>query len=450
MKDLLKKKPSIAELSGISKSRLDCFATQLRAFLVGSTLGGHHESSAGASTRIANFSALCNDISDNSHCSYSSKFTRSRHSGGPSVKGNTLQGSLSPRSSSFKEGPPKNLSSLRIAAREKIKRRGDSHQSAAENLCNESTNNLDRVSNHSDDENPPEVTKNISFSPSFLGSLGKLPVPSSLGPGVQVPPLVSPLFSPYYCWCPPGVSTGPTSVAPPHSLGSSIGSIPLPSDASLLPNTFLPASLLTPIQPLSLSKPMDFPPFLPDPIVRMSLPASQQIPTFTPLMCDPIVHVPVIDVCSSGQGYLVSAGPALSTTIPPLHPTLVKPLIPESDSVVKGARETLRLLISGSSQPNERVMDALPAVLNNPDEKPSNIIVAGSRGLYTGTQDINVIANSIAAMGLASLSGESSGDSDSESFGNSGISKQSLEKTSDSGSAFSDDEHVPFLDPERE
>ncbi|KAL3650231.1 hypothetical protein CASFOL_006634 [Castilleja foliolosa] len=35
----------------------------------------------------------------------------------------------------------------------------------------------------------------------------------------------------------------------------------------------------------------------------MRLPTSQQLSTFTPLMCDPIVHIPVINVCSSGQGY---------------------------------------------------------------------------------------------------------------------------------------------------
>ncbi|KAI8006584.1 hypothetical protein LOK49_LG07G00905 [Camellia lanceoleosa] len=73
----------------------------------------------------------------------------------------------------------------------------------------------------------------------------------------------------------------------------------------------------------------------------------------------------VIDVCSSGQGYLVSAGPAISTSIPPLHPKLVNPLIPESDSVVeKGARETLRLLIS-SSQTNPQLMDVFPSVMTN-------------------------------------------------------------------------------------
>ncbi|CAJ2653321.1 unnamed protein product [Trifolium pratense] len=165
-------------------------------------------------------------------------------------------------------------------------------------------------------------------------------------------------------------------------------------------------------------------------------------------MCDPIVHVPIIDVCSSGQGYLVSAGPAMSTSIPPLHPNLVNPLISESDAVVKGARETLRLLIGGSSQGNQQVMlDPFPAILTNLNENQNNVLVAGSRGLYTGTRDINVIANSIAAMGLVSLSGASNGDNESDSEicgGNYGI-LEAIKKSNDAGGAFSD-EGGPSLD----
>ncbi|XP_061343503.1 uncharacterized protein LOC133289552 [Gastrolobium bilobum] len=429
MKDLLRRKPSIAELSGISKSRLDCFATQLRAFLVGSTGGSSHDNSVCASAS-ANSTACCTFSFENSQSS-SSKFPRSRHIGGQTAKGDTtlFQSILSPRSSSFKEVPPRNLSSHRIAAREKIKRRGDSHQPAADSLTNDSTNFLD-LSLNSDHDKASEVTKTLAFSPSFLGSLGKLTVPSSLGPGREVPPLVSPLFSPYYCWCPPGISTYPSIAALPQSPGSTVESLHLPPGASLLPNS-LSASLLEPVQSLNLSTSMDFPPFLPDPLVRMSLPTSQQIPTFTPLMCDPIVHVPVIDVCSSGQGYFVTAGPAISASIPPLHPKLVKPLISDSDAVVKGARETLRLLISGSSQGNQQLMmDTLPAILTNPDEK-NNVFVAGSRGLYRGTRDINVIANSIAAMGLVSLSEVPKGESDLEVCTNCEI-LEAVKKSNDS------------------
>ncbi|KAK7320621.1 hypothetical protein VNO77_30264 [Canavalia gladiata] len=439
MKDLLKRKPSIAELSGISKSRLDCFATQLRAFLVGSTGGTSHDSSVCASTS-ANSTSCCTVVSENLHPS-SSKFPRSRNVGGQTAKGDTTlyQSILSPRSSSFKEVPLRNLSSHRITAREKIKRRGDSHPPTVDNLANDSVNILDTslTSNH---DKASEVTKTLAYSPSFLGSLGKLTAPSSLGMGGEFPSVVSPLFSPYYCWCPPGMSTCPSIAAVTQSPDPSIDTLPFPSGVSLLPNT-LSASLLEPAQPLNLSTSMDFPPFLPDPLVRMSLPTSQQIPTFTPLMCDPIVHVPVIDVCSSGQGYLVSAGPAMSTNIPPLHPKLVKPLIPESDAVVKGARETLRLLMSGSSQDNQQaMMDALPAILANPDEKQNNVLVTGSRGLYTGTRDISAFANSIAAMGLVSLSGESEGGcgGDSEVCGKYGTS-EAVKNSNDSGGAFSDD-----------
>ncbi|KAL1308061.1 hypothetical protein HN51_050004 [Arachis hypogaea] len=346
MKDLLKRKPSIAELSGISKSRLDCFATQLRAYLVGSA-----ESSMCASP-CANSTSSCNSAVENSPIS--TKFPRSRNIGGQAGKGDSAvyQNILSPRSSSFKEAPPR-MSPHRIAAREKIKRRGDSHQSFVDNSINDSTNNLD-LSSTLDHNKVSEVVHSLAYpSSNFLESLGKLATPSNVSIAGRIPPLVSPLLSPYYCWCPAGISSIPSLGSLPQSSGSSIDS-PCPSGASLLPNT-LPATLLEPVQPLDISATMDFPPFLPDPLVRMSLPTSQQIPTFTPLMCDPIVHVPVIDVCSSGQGYLVSAGPAMSTSIPPLHPKLVNPLIPESDSVVKGARETLRLLISGSNQSNSGV-----------------------------------------------------------------------------------------------
>ncbi|KAK7385743.1 hypothetical protein VNO78_31580 [Psophocarpus tetragonolobus] len=444
MKDLLKKKPSIVELSGISKSRLDFFASQLRAFLVGSTGGSSHDSSVCASIST-NSMSCCNVASESSHSS-SSKFPRSRNIGGQTAKGDSTlyQSILSPRSSSFKEVPPRNLSSHRIAAREKIKRRGDTHQPTVDSLTNDSTNTLDSSST-SDHDKASEVTKTLAYSPSFLGSLGKLAVPSSLGLGVEVPPVVSPLFSPYYCWCPPGISSFPSIAAVTQSPNSSIETLPFPSGASLLPNP-LSATMLDPVQPLSTS--MDFPPFLPDPLVRMSLPTSQQIPTFTPLMCDPIVHVPVIDVCSSGQGYLVSAGPAMSPSIPPLHPNLVKPLIPESDAVVKGARETLRLLISGSSQGNQQmVRDTLPAILTNPNEQ-NNILVAGSRGLYTATRDINVIANSIAAMGLVSLSGVSKGDSGgySDVCENYGILEEALKSSHDSGGTFLDDDGGASLD----
>ncbi|GKE24264.1 hypothetical protein Tco_1435776, partial [Tanacetum coccineum] len=67
------------------------------------------------------------------------------------------------------------------------------------------------------------------------------------------------------------------------------------------------SGLLTPKPTLNLD---EIPPFLPEPLVRLplSMSSSQQILIFTPLMTDPIVHILVMDICSSIQAYLPSAG----------------------------------------------------------------------------------------------------------------------------------------------
>ncbi|XP_062154613.1 uncharacterized protein LOC133862760 isoform X2 [Alnus glutinosa] len=413
MKDLVQRKPSVAELTGISESRLTCFATQLRAYLV-ATVDSSRASSPGSSIPPLDATPEQSSTSQNGQSlSTSFKSLRSRHTGSQAIKANSFyQGSLSPRSSSFKEGLPRSLSSLRSASREKLRRRGDSQFSAVDSLTMTLSIPVDASSsNNSEDDKLPEITRSVSFSPSsFLESLGKLAVPPALSPTTQVGYVGSPLFSPYYCWCPPGASTLQFSAAP-EQIPASLSESPfLPPLSSLLPAN-MSSTVLTSTLPLNLDEvsSVKFPALLPDSMVRLPIQTSKQIPIFTPLMCDPIVHIPLIDVCSSGQGYLVSAGPAISTGIPPLHPNLVNPLIPETDSMVeKGARETLRLLISGSTQTNPPLM-GFPAVLTNADQNQS-IFVGGSRGLYSGTRDVDVIANSIAAMGFVSLSGRSDGD----------------------------------------
>ncbi|KAF8396895.1 hypothetical protein HHK36_018530 [Tetracentron sinense] len=411
MKDLLRKKPSLSQLTGISESRLDCFATHLRAYLLGST------SNTQANPVISSLSSLdaasdSPEMGQNTRISAaSSKSSRSRFSVSQAAKENSpYQVSLSPRSSSFKEGLPRNMSSIRSGAREKLRRRGDSHLAAVDNLpvASPSTTETSSTSNIENDK-LLEVCQSHPLLPlSFLESPEKYSGPSSLSPlslklsSSQVPSMGTPLFSPYYCWCPPCSSTLQYTQLPILSTEA----LSLPPLSSLLSATRSSNSLVPPKLPLNLADipSLDFPAFLPDAVLRMPfpVPSSQQIPTFTPYMCDPIVHIPVIDVCSSGQGYLVSAGTAISTTIPPLHPNLVNPLSPETESMVeKGARETLRLLIS-SSQANPQLMEVLPAVLTGTDEK-FTLLVAGSRGLYSGTRDVGAIANSIAAMGMVSL-----------------------------------------------
>ncbi|XP_050209772.1 uncharacterized protein LOC126660353 [Mercurialis annua] len=391
MKDILRRRPSIVDLTGISESRLGCFATHLRAFLVGS---GTRENAA---------HLPISSSSSTTECEVSSKSLRSRYIGSQAVKANaSYQGSLSPRSSSFKEGLPKSLSSLRT--REKLKRRGDGHLSAVDSLMIPFPCEKDESSsNVTEDVKPTEIKSSPVTPPSsFLESLGKLAIPPILSSGFPVTISNPPLASPYYCWCPLGTSTVQFPSASSQLSVSSIESSPLLPPLSSLLSASLPSSIFTPTPPLSLADipKLDFPAFLPDPLLRLPMSSTPQFPTFTPLMCDPIVHIPVIDVCSSGQGYLVSAGPCISSTIPPLHP-----LIPETDSLLeKGARETLRLLMSSSAQVNHpQLLNVLPAVLTSTGEKQC-ILAVGSRGLYTGSSDVDAIMNRMARIGLVSLS----------------------------------------------
>ncbi|KAI3734944.1 hypothetical protein L6452_14426 [Arctium lappa] len=350
MRNLLDRKPSLAELTGISDSRLKRFVDHLRTYLVGS-IPLDNNTILVSTTPASNTNAA--EVAQNSQSpSLASKPSRVRSC------------SLSPRPSSFKEGPPRTLASLRNVVRDKLRRKSSEKPQPVPSL---STGELSTLNNYEKGKLlEPSTTPEICLFPSLSGlEPGKAVDMPSLSAAPQIPPIAaSSLFSPYYCWCPPVVSTLQYTVAPLHTT-STAESFTLPPFSALLAGSAPRSS--SPIPNLS-----EIPPFLP-----LSMPSSQQIPMFTPLMCDPIVHVPVIDICSSGQAYLVSASPAMSVSIPPL--------VQESDSE-KSARDTLRLLISGSSQ--------FPSVLANTDAG------GGSRGFYGGTTDVNAIANSIAAMGL--------------------------------------------------
>ncbi|KAJ9553435.1 hypothetical protein OSB04_017480 [Centaurea solstitialis] len=350
MKNLLDRKPSLAELTGISNSRLHRFVDHLRTYLVG-PIPLDSDTILVSTTPASNTNAAEATQTPNSP-SMASKPSRVRSC------------SLSPRPSSFKEGPPRSLASLRNVVREKLRRKGSEKQQQQQPVPSLSTGEPSSLNNHEKDKLPESSTppETCLFPPLSGLEPGKAVDMPSLSAAPQIPPIAaSSLFSPYYCWCPPVVSTLQYTVAPLHTT-STAESFTLPPFSALLSGSAPRSS--SPIPNLS-----EIPPFLP-----LSMPSSQQIPMF---MCDPIVHVPVIDICSSGQAYLVSASPAMSVSIPPL--------VQESESE-KSARDTLRLLISGSSQ--------FPSVLANTDA------AGGSRGFYGGTTDVNAIANSIAAMGL--------------------------------------------------
>ncbi|KAL3523943.1 hypothetical protein ACH5RR_016777 [Cinchona calisaya] len=405
MKDLLKRKPFLADLTGISKSRLESFAIHLRSYLIGSTMTNAYASSVVSLSSSLDASVESSEIGFNLQSSVGSlKTSRSRQNVGQGAKTSPLyQGSLSPRPSSFK-GVARNLASIRSVAGERLQQRGDSYVSCINNLAVPSARSPNAPSSNCSEDKLQGAGTHLFPPSSFLESLGNFVVGNPvLGSSDQVSSVGSSLFSPHYCWCPP---VSPTQYTRESAQFPTPSSDLLSLPTSLLSVTKSSSLLLTAMAPLNLAEvpSLDFPPLLPEPLVKLplSIPASQQIPTFTPLICDPIVHIPVIDICSSGQGYWVTAGPAISTAIQPMRPNLVSPLIPEADSVVeKSARETLRLLINNSNQPNPPLMDVLPSVLSHGNEM-QNILAAGSRGLYCGTRDVDAIASSISAIGFVS------------------------------------------------
>ncbi|XP_072975665.1 uncharacterized protein [Typha angustifolia] len=397
MKDLLKRRPTISHLTGISESRLNSFGTHLQAYLLGSSNFVEVKSTASSNNLLA---------ASNPHGSYSqsssviSKSSRFRISAAHTAKGNPVyQASLSPRSNTFKDGTARTSSCIRSGAREKLKRRGECHL----------------------------ISSTIPGEPFAPESTCKSPVLSSKQCEAYCPAsevnVQSTMFRPYYCWCPPCPSSLQYTITPSPLRSTSMESLPLPPLTSLLSAAGSPVSVVPSKLGIEAAElpPLNLPALMHDPLVHLSLPVSSlvslpasQFPTFTPFMSDPIVHIPVIDVCSSGQAYLVSAGPAISSSMAPLLPGLVKPLISETESLVeRSARETLRRLLASTPIPNSlQLMTVVPAVLNNGHENPScsdvnkQDFVCGSSLLYGGSFDVDAIANRLSIMGLYPLKRE--------------------------------------------
>ncbi|KAL2539904.1 hypothetical protein Adt_00882 [Abeliophyllum distichum] len=367
MKDLLTRKPSLAELTGINASRFNCFASHIRAHLAGSLMA-----SAKASSFLPATPSLDNSV-DSFEASYAESSLESPTTSRFGVYGSqgTKTNPVYQASLGFTSGSVKDLTSLSGVSREKLSRHEEICMSCVDSLAFASPSCVEPNSSNCFEKDELSDATGTKLFPqfSFLDALGNSIELPFLGPETQIPSQL------------------------PISLGESVS---LPPLSSLLA-TARQSSLLPSKLPLNLDKvpPIDFPPLLPEQLLRLPLPlplplpipTSQQIMTFSPLTCEPIVHVPVIEVCSSGQGYLVSAGPTISTTIPSLGSDLVSPLIPDVESVVeRGARETLRLLISSSNQPSPQLLDVFPSVLTNSSHRPN----------------ILSVSNSIAAMGMVS------------------------------------------------
>ncbi|XP_026414220.1 uncharacterized protein LOC113309914 isoform X2 [Papaver somniferum] len=413
LKDLLGKKPSLSKLTGISESRLDCFAVHLHEYLLGSLTG------AKTSTSDETISLLGSAFDESSEfhsstlvSSLSSKPFRSQQNNSNVAAANSLNQGTSNRL----------VPLLENQLMENLRLHGDSscNLSGIDDLPLLSTSTINELPTRQTDNIPTEsgtLAPLSSVSLESLGAFTPLNASSQNLPSFQVPTPGSTLFSSYNnCWYPLSAPTLQYTVTAPHLPMTLPESLSLPPLISAVRSSSSPPIQPMPSLNLANFPSLDFTDFKTDPMVHVHLsgssfiagPSSQQIPAFTPLFCDSIVHIPVLDVCSSsGQGYLVSAGPAISTTIiPPLHQNIVNPLMPQTESSAeKGARETLQLLLASTQMVNSPQL-MMQQVLTLTEEKPcsNSISFAASHGLYSGNRDVNaIIANSIATIPMMSL-----------------------------------------------
>lgn len=337
MKDIWRKRPTLSDLTGISSTRLDSLGTHLQAWLISPNLAVAQSNRSGSAASTSTPTSSENATLPRPHhnrTSTSTHLTLISSSSALLSKGGAI---LSPRGKTcFKDNSL--LSASRIIGGFRDNKLQGRHMG-------------------------PLVIPSLPFSaPPAEQSLA----PSGAVPGLSagLPPEFAPfnplafqfplpppdtassvddgtIFKPQYCWCPMGPSCVPSALSS------------LPPFASP-PTVSAPSSLS-----LGTAASADCTKVLHDPLVHLPLPVSSlvipplpgssQFPAFSGLMSDPIVHLPVMDICSAGQAYLVSAGPAISTAIPPL---VVKPLVPTTESVVeKNARETLMRLLESAPIP---------------------------------------------------------------------------------------------------
>ncbi|WVZ61426.1 hypothetical protein U9M48_011299 [Paspalum notatum var. saurae] len=376
MKNLLDGRPTLSDLTGISNSRLDAFATHLHAYLLASSIGdvkplGPHNDFLSSSRPHDQYLQLQSAVT---------KTSRFRASATNATKSSSVyQASLSPRSGTFKDGVQR-AACARVVGRDKLKRRGEwLGPLTAPVDANPLT--LNSISPASTSEKcDADCSRNIVTSVPLDLPLSFPLLPSIYSLGTCPPPEVSleKQFKPYYCWCPPCPSSLQYTVTPLHLPATSVDPLPLPPFSSLLASEQTPSSAVSAKLDTTDLPSLNLPSILHDPLLHLPLPTSpliplhgSQVPTFTPLMSDPIVHVPVIDVCSAGQAYLVSCGPSISSAVP-LLPSL-KPLLPETETLVeRSARETLmRLVASTPPASNPQLANIFPVVV--PDMPVNNL-----------------------------------------------------------------------------
>ncbi|KAL6880429.1 hypothetical protein ACP4OV_011994 [Aristida adscensionis] len=377
MKNLLDRRPTLSDLTGISNPRLDTFATHLQTYLLTSSIGD--VKSMGSLNDSLNVSRPQDQFTEPQTAV--SRTSRFRASTSNATKASTVcQASLSPRSGTFKDGVPR-ASCSKVVGREKLKRHVEwsgppTSPVDADPLISNSVN-LGSMGDKCDDDCSRNVVTSLPLD---------LPLSFPLLPSIY-PLATCPLpevssqkqFKPYYCWCPPCPSSLQYSVNPLHLPSTPVEPLPLPPLSSLVSNDLPPSSAISAKLDTTDLPSLNLPSILHDPLIHLQLPTSplvplhgSQVPTFTPLMSDPIVHVPVLDMCSAGQAYLVSCGPSISSTVPLLPSLKPLPLLPEAESLVeRNARETLmRLIASTPPTSNSHLASILPIVVPDLPENP--------------------------------------------------------------------------------
>lgn len=365
MKNLLREKPSLARLTGICESRLDSFGVHMRTYILGLLNTEEADSLTLSGESLANLHAGGSDFHSAPMVSKSSRY---RFAASHTTKGQSShQGSLSPRPNTFKDGTARSSFSIRNGIKDKLRRKGDGYHSSVLAISQPSTP-VSTLCTHSGSQCEDDSIRG-SYDCNLLPSIAQSEIPclsSSLSLPIPLsincyPPPISAscsLFSPYYCWCPPCPSSFQYSVTTSPLPVTFDESMPIPPLSSLW-STALPLRGTSSIPLDGPTLPiLNLPPLLPEPIVCLpvpvtslvTLPSSQQFSTFTPYICDSIVHIPMIDVYSTGQGYLVSADPGISSVRPPLFSGFVNhPLIPCTESAVeKSTRETLTMLMTSA------------------------------------------------------------------------------------------------------
>jgi len=272
MKNLLDGRPTLSDLTGISNSRLDAFATHLHAYLLASSIGD-----------VKSLGSLNDFLSTSrSHDQYLqlqsavSKTSRFRASATSATKSSSVyQASLSPRSGTFKDGVPR-ASCARVVGRDKLKRRAEwSAPLTAPLDTNPLTINPDSTSEKCD----ADCSKNnVSSVPLDMPlSFPLLPPIYSLGTCPAPEVSLEKQFKPYYCWCPPCPSLQYT-VTPLHLPATCVDPLPLPPLSSLLAREQPPSSTVSVKLDTTDLPSLNLPSILHDPLIHLPLPTSPLIP----------------------------------------------------------------------------------------------------------------------------------------------------------------------------